>query len=233
MPFARPSCLMTAFMLLSHAPADGQDFAVIARDLRPRLESNLVQNIAGFWYPKSVDRVHGGYILNYDIAGRLKGDGAKMIVTQSRMVWLFSRLARAGYNKAEYLDAADVGYRFLRDKMWDGKNGGFYWQVDVTGDKKTRAGKHLYGESFALYALSEYYLASGKKEVLEMATRLFNLLEDKAHDAVWGGYLESFNEDWSPARETSYMGPVEFKLMNTHLHLLESVTCFSRRLYSQ
>ncbi|MEJ2327677.1 MAG: hypothetical protein P8Y25_13075, partial [Chromatiaceae bacterium] len=34
---------------------------------------------------------------------------------------------------AEYLDAADVGYRFLKEKMWDAKNGGFYWEDDATG----------------------------------------------------------------------------------------------------
>jgi len=25
------------------------------------------------------------------------------------------------------------GYQFLKEKMWDEKNGGFYWEVDVAG----------------------------------------------------------------------------------------------------
>jgi len=38
-----------------------------------------------------------------------------MIVTQARMVWLFSRLAREGYGDTEeYLDAAELGYDFLK-----------------------------------------------------------------------------------------------------------------------
>jgi len=207
-----------------------QDLAAVARMYRPRLETNLVHNIAAFWYPQTIDRTNGGYILNHDLAGRVRGPGVKMIVTQARMVWLFSHLARSGYGRPEYRDAADVGYRFLREKMWDPIHGGFYWQVDATGEKRLRPKKHLYGQSFGLYALSEYSLATGRKDALELATRLFNLMEEKAHDPAFGGYQEWFNEDWTPAPtdEMSYMGNPEFKLMNTHLHLLEAMTCFYR-----
>jgi mannobiose 2-epimerase len=209
-----------------------QDIAEVARNFRPRLETNLVRNIIPFWYPNTVDAKNGGYILNHDINGRLKGPGTKMIVTQARQVWLFSRLAREGYGGQEYLDAADTGFKFLRDKMWDAQNGGFFWEVDVTGNQVLQAKKHLYGQSFALYALSEYFLAGGKNESLELATRLFNVMEQKAHDKTFGGYLEWFNEDWTPMPpgERSYMDAVgsEFKLMNTHLHLLEAMTAFYR-----
>jgi len=37
--------------------------------------------------------------------------------------------------------------------MWDAKNGGFYWEVDVTGNKKLMPKKHLYGQAFGLYAI--------------------------------------------------------------------------------
>jgi len=46
-----------------------------------------------------------------------------MIVTQARTVWLFCRLARAGYDGKKALDAAELGLDFLRDKMWDARNG--------------------------------------------------------------------------------------------------------------
>ena len=154
-----------------------------------------------------------------------------MIVTQSRMVWFFSRLARAGYRTAEFLDAADVGYRFLIDKMWDHQNGGFYWEVDTTGNQKTARLKHLYGQSFALYAISEYAMASGRKDVLKFAVDFFQLLESKSHDAKHGGYVEFFSEDWkpNPPNARSYMGaPAGAKLMNTHLHLMEALTTFYR-----
>ncbi len=198
----------------------------------PKFEKILTENIIPFWYSKTLDHKNGGYIINFDINGQPRqSEGTKMIVSQARTVWLFSRLARAGYREKEYLEAADIGYRFLKEKMWDAKNGGFYWEVDMTGDKKLRPRKHLYGQSFALYALSEYYLASKRQDVLDFAVRFFNLLEAKSHDKTYGGYIEFFNEDWTPvpASEGSYMGgEPDMKLMNTHLHLLEAMTTFYR-----
>jgi len=216
---------------MSVKPCPGQDRATVAKNYVPRFEKILKENIASFWYAKSIDRVNGGYTINFGPKSEPKGEGTKMIVTQARTVWLFSRLARAGYGGKEYLDAADVGYRFLKDKMWDAKNGGFYWEVDATGNQKLKPRKHLYGQSFGLYALSEYYLASQRKDVLEFAIRLFNLLDAKSHDDLYGGYIEFFNEDWTPApaSEGSYMGgDPSLKLMNTHLHLLEAMTTFYR-----
>jgi hypothetical protein len=205
--------------------------AQVADEYVPRLEKILTQNIEPFWYEKSLDRANGGYIISFDQQGKLKEPVTKMIVTQARQVWLFSRLARAGYEPQKHLEAAELGYRFLKDKMWDPTHGGFYWEVDVTGNQKLKPNKHLYGQSFGLYALSEYYLASGRQEVLDFAVQFFDLLEEKSHDKAHGGYVESFNPDWtpSPAGENSYMGaPAGLKLMNTHLHLLEALTTFYR-----
>ncbi len=218
-------------VLLCSLALGGSDGADLAEEYLPRLEKILTENIAPFWYDKSLDRQNGGYIISFGPNGALKEPVTKMIVTQARTVWLFSRLARAGYEPTKHLEAAEVGYRFLKDKMWDHANGGFYWEVDVTGDQKTRPNKHLYGQSFGLYALAEYYLASGNEEALDFATQFFDLLEEKAHDKTYGGYVEYFYPDWTnpPASESSYMAAsADLKLMNTHLHLLEAMTSFYR-----
>ncbi len=227
--FHLSASLLAAVLCLSAGQLRGDDLKDLAKIYQPRLESNLLQNIVAFWYPKTMDEKNGGYILNHDINGKLKPDApVKMIVTQCRMLWLYSHLAREGYG-AQYLAAADSGFRFLRDKMWDQKNGGFYWEVDVTGEKKLQRGKHLYGQAFGLYALSEYYLASSKPEALELANRQFGVMEAKSHDKIYGGYLEWFNEDWTPGPpENTYMGEPDHKLMNTHLHLLEAMATYYR-----
>jgi mannose/cellobiose epimerase-like protein (N-acyl-D-glucosamine 2-epimerase family) len=215
----------------SAARAASPEMPQICQKYTPLLQKILTENIVPFWYDKSLDRTNGGYAISFDIDGKLREPVTKMIVTQARQVWLFSRLARAGYEPQKNLEAAEVGYRFLIDKMWDPRNGGFYWEVDATGTQKLKPNKHLYGQSFALYALSEYAQASGRKDVLAFATRFFHLLEAKAHDATCGGYNESFTPEWTPlpAGEQSYMGtPSDLKLMNTHLHLLEAVTTFYR-----
>jgi cellobiose epimerase len=214
-------CLIAAVPALSDDPLSAY---------APRLERNLKENIVPFWLSKSLDRQNGGYIINHDAKGNPNPAGSKGIVTQARQVWLFSRLAREGYRKSETLNAAHHGFKFLAAKMWDRSNGGFFWEVDAAGEKRIRPKKHMYGQSFGLYALGEYYLASGSKEALELANRLFRLMEEKAYDKQFGGYLEFFNEDWSatPADEQGYMGPAGLKLMNTHLHLLEAMTTYYR-----
>ncbi len=227
----KPVLVAVAFALIAPAVARAQELSSLIEYL-PRLERNLKENIIPFWMSRTLDKKNGGYILNHDMEGRpLPAEPVKMIVTQARQVWLFSHCVRAGYGGKEHLEAADLGYRFLRDRMWDAKNGGFYWEVDVTGEKHLNPSKHLYGQAFALYALSEYYLASQKKEALDLAVRLFNLLEAKSHDSVYGGYVEYFNEDWTPppSNENSPMGlEPNLKLMNTHLHLMEAMTTFYR-----
>jgi mannobiose 2-epimerase len=217
-------------LLLIQAVIFGQNPSPIPQSYIPRLERNLKENILSFWLKKSIDRANGGYTINFGPRGEAKGPGVKMIVSQSRTVWLFARAARANYCGKECLDAADHGYRFLREKMWDQQNGGFYWEVDATGNQKQRTGKHLYGQSFGLYAISEYALASKRKDVLDFAVKFFNLLEEKSHDAKYGGYREFFNADWTEAKEERpYLGGTPgLKLMNTHLHLLEAMTTFYR-----
>lgn len=194
-------------------------------------EKTLKSNILDFWYPRSLDSQDGGYKVNFGPMGEDRGRGPKGIVTQSRMLWFFARMARAGYgDKKQMLDAAAQGYKYLTARMWDARNGGFYWEVDA-GGVKSKANKHLYGQAFALYAISEYALASGRRDALTFAQDFFQLLEKKSHDAKFGGYREYFTEDWSaiPAGAASYMGPGgEVKLMNTHLHVMEAMTTFYR-----
>ncbi len=193
--------------------------------LAPRIEQNLREAVVPFWFPRSVDKTHGGFTVHYGPKGEVLDGGVKMIVTQARQTWLASALLRSRYATPGLHDTADHGYRFLRDVMWDKVHGGFYWQVDATGTKVMGAQKHLYGQAFGIYAIAEYAMATGNKEALAFALAAFRLVDSKAHDATYGGYHEYFAADWSPppAGEASPLGSTpDLKLMNTHLHLLEA-----------
>lgn len=197
--------------------------------IREELEQILNENITPFWHPKVIDTEHGGYRLNHDIEGKWRGVSDKSLVTQARTVWFFSRLARSKYGTEEHLQAARHGYQFLRDSMWDKEFGGFYWAVDSTGKEPVSPNKHLYGQSFGLYALSEYAIASGDPGAKALAREFFNILEFHAHDSTYGGYREHFLRDWTlPDKDdSSYMGTgTDVKLMNTHLHLMEAMTTY-------
>lgn len=199
--------------------------------LIPALERNLRENVIPFWFPRVVDSEHGGYLVHNGPDGQPLPGGTKMIVTQARTLWLASRLMRSRYAVPGLREAADAGFAFLRDRMWDREHGGFYWSVDRTATRVLEPAKHLYGQAFALYALSEYYLASGNAEAFELAGRLFALMDARAYDREYGGYREFFAADWSeaPAEAKSPMGaPGDMKLMNTHLHLMEALTTYVR-----
>lgn len=199
------------------------------RAARARMIEALDRNLIGFWYPRSIDVTHGGHTVHYGPAGEPLPGGTKMIVTQARMLWLSSRLLRLRPGTDVFRASADAGFAFLRDRMWDGTHGGFVWDVAPTGHEVRRADKHLYGQAFGLYALSEYVRATGSADARGLADRLFDLLEQRAHDGTHGGYRESFTRDWqTPAADhVSPMGTTpDLKLMNTHLHLLEALTAY-------
>lgn len=196
---------------------------------------NLNEAIVDFWLPRSIDAEDGGYRISFDEAGNPTAKNTKGIVTQARMVWFFSRLAASGRGNRpseEYLQAAAHGYQFLRQSMWDSMHGGFYWEVNKTGQEALKPAKHVYGQAFGLYAVSEYAMASGDPDALGFAIELFELLEEKAHDKEYGGYLEFFQSDWTEAPDDlePYMGEGlrGMKLMNTHIHLMEAMTTFYR-----
>ncbi len=197
---------------------------------RNRLEVLLLQNILPFWHPGTLDAEHGGYRLNHDPAGKWLGPSDKAIVTQARCLWFYARLMRSPYANPGHLAAARHGYRFLKDRMWDPEHGGFFWAVDAAGTTPTKPVKHLYGQAFGLYALSEYARVSNEAGAASLARELFRLLERKAHDGRYGGYREFFKRDWTPAdAETPRVmgGPTpDTKLMNTHLHLMEALTTY-------
>lgn len=211
--------------------AQGVDRAVAVKQLIPRIEQNLRETIIRFWFPRSIDREAGGYNVHFGPAGEPIPGRSKAIVTQARTLWLASRLLRSRFAEPGHREAADHGFRFLRDVMWDREHGGFFWELDASAQKVLRPDKHLYGQAFAIYALAEYYLATGRDEALDLAMRAFRLIDVRAHDPVNGGYREFFARDWSAAAatENGYLGvPPDLKLMNTHLHLMEAFTVLLR-----
>jgi len=196
--------------------------------IQRNLERILTENIIPFWDETIIDRANGGYHLNHDIEGSNQGPANKNLVTQARMLWYYAYIYQSPYGTENHLNAANHGYKYLTTTMRDARHGGYFWQVSPAG-KPTINAKHLYGQSFALYALSEYAQATGSPEAEHFADTLFNTLERHAYDHQYGGYLESFKRDWSgpPPADVQMMGSShDLKLMNTHLHLMEAFTTY-------
>ncbi|HYP18021.1 MAG TPA: AGE family epimerase/isomerase, partial [Opitutus sp.] len=86
--------------------------------------------------------------------------------------------------------------------------------------------KQVYGQAFAIYALSEYHRATQQGTPLEVAISVFRLLETHARERTAGGYLEAFSREWQPIADMrlSAVDLNEPKSQNTHLHVMEAYT---------
>src|SRR5262245_10568235 len=105
---ARKLCALVVGGSLGLSAVGGPAGARDLRALAPAIERNLQQNVVAFWYPRVIDREHGGYLIDFDATGHFKGQAPKMNVTQARMLWLSARLMRSGRADDVVRDAARV-----------------------------------------------------------------------------------------------------------------------------
>jgi mannobiose 2-epimerase len=185
------------------------------------IQKELKEHIIPFWKGLRDDE-YGGYygLMDYDL--NLDKEAEKGAILNSRILWFFSR-AFNELKDISLLEEADHAYSFLKDKlMGDGKKG-ICWSVTYDG-KVLDSTRHTYNQAFAIYALSEYYRASAEPEALQLAHRLFFLIEQMCRDNE--GYLEAFDEDFNllPNDKLSENGVMADRTMNTALHVLEAYT---------
>lgn len=189
---------------------------------KQRVQKELNEDIIPFWSNRTLDET-GGFI------GRMANDGAidknapKGLVLNTRILWTFSALY-VFQKKQEHLVLAKRAYDYLMSFFWDPDFGGTYWMLDSRG-KPLDNRKQIYGQSFAIYALSEYYRASQNKDALDKAKAIFDLLEKHVWDRQFKGYFESFDRDWTMSKQQQLTSGdmAEKKSMNTSLHALEGI----------
>ena len=191
-------------------------------DLTTRVEKELRSNILPFWLKHTIDDQFGGFRgqITNDLVIDPKAD--KGLILNARILWTFSK-AYCVYREDVYLRTAARAYDYLVRYFWDEEFGGVYWMLNYRGEP-CDAKKRVYGQAFTVYALAEYYLAACNQEALKRATCLYEIIEKTSHDSEFGGYFETYERDWSLARDQR-LSPVDMdekKSMNTHLHLLEA-----------
>ena len=188
---------------------------------REELLNHLTQELLPFWINRTADREHGGFITHFDQYGHDSGEDEKSLIAQTRSIYTYSSAHRAGYGDGVLAELARHGVDYLIGRMWDEEYGGFYWMTNRKGEVLIDE-KIVYGQSFAIYCLSEYTLATGDPRGAEYAQKVFDLLQKYAADTTYGGYFEMFYRDWTLKGPGSAGG--DRKTLDAHMHLMEAFT---------
>lgn len=194
------------------SPSDNEALALSFR-------KELFENILPYWFRLKTD---SGFIAALDNQNRPIPGSPVGLIMVARLLWTYSRAYHL-YGDASHLELAEHARTLLLDKFLDREHGGFFWTLDDSGNP-LETQKQCYGQAFCIYAFSEHFIATQNADSLELARSLFALLETKAWDANSGGYLETFEPDWTPL-ENMRLGADDLdapKTMNNHLHMIEA-----------
>lgn len=185
------------------------------------IKEHLVNDLILFWQGLK-DEENGGFYgyLSYDL--KLDKKAVKGCILNSRILWFFSN-AYMLLGDPSLLESATHAYQFLKDYCVDNEFGGVFWSLAYDGTPEDTT-KHTYNQAFSIYALASYYDASKNPEALEIAWKLYDLVESKCKDEY--GYLEAFTRNFEPEEndKLSENGVIAEKTMNTLLHVFEAYT---------
>jgi len=187
-----------------------------------QLERHLTEKIIPFW-KKLMDPEQGGFYGAVDSRTlSVFKQADKGLVQQARILYSFSALENH-FQTGEYLPFMTSVYHYLRNRMKDKENQGYFWlskyQGLIADDRKI-----TYGQGFLIYGMSEYYRATGDANALNEALETYRIIESRAKDPDTGGYWEEFDTHWNKS-ECLILGDGVLNTvytLNTTLHLLEA-----------
>ncbi len=192
----------------------------------------LQNNILNYWINKVTDTVNGGYYGRVDGNNNIHADAEKGAILNARILWAFSAAYRV-LHKKEYLDAATRARDYIINYFIDKEFGGVYWSLDCKGNPIDDK-KQTYAIGFTIYGLSEYARATGDKEALDAAIKLYYDIERNTYDNKGNGYIEALKRNWEPIKDMRLSDKDEngSRTMNTHLHIIEPYTNLLRAIRS-
>ena len=182
-------------------------------ELKDFYTNQLLNDTVPFWFPRSVDIEHGGYLFMRDQDGSLIDDD-KAVWIQGRAAWLLSTLYNTVEQKKEWLTAAKSGIDFLNQHCFD-TDGQMFFHVTREG-KPIRKRRYFFSETFAVIANAAYAKASGDDAAAEKARYLFGKCIDYATKP---GLLTPKFTDTRPAKGIG----VPMIMINTAQQLRETI----------
>ncbi len=134
----------------------------------------LLNDCIPFWMNSDLlDKENGGYITCVDREGKSYNDD-KSVWFQGRCLWTFSALCNRYGKRQEWLDAMELGKKFLETYCTD-SDGRMFFTVTKDG-RPLRKRRYMFSESFFVLSMAEYALATGDKEALKKAEDCYELM---------------------------------------------------------
>ncbi len=139
-------------------------------DLQNFYSNQLLNDTVPFWFPRSFDEEHGGFLLMRDADGSLIDDD-KAVWIQGRATWLLATLYITVEKKPEWLAGAKLGYEFLNKHCFD-TDGQMFFHVTRDG-RPIRKRRYFFSETFYVIAAAAHAKASGDEEAAAKARGVF------------------------------------------------------------
>lgn len=140
--------------------------------LRDFYKNQLLNDTIPFWFPRSLDKEYGGYLLMRDADGTLI-DTDKAVWIQGRAAWITATLHNTFEKKEEWLQASKSGIDFLNNHCFD-HDGQMFFHVTQEG-YPIRKRRYFFSETFATIANAAYAKASGNENAANKAKELFTI----------------------------------------------------------
>lgn len=135
---------------------------------------HLIEDVIGFWTPRTGDPDYPGFIVGFDRCGRLT-DARKNNWCQGRQTWTFSALCNKLERRDEWLQLASRGRDFLVTHGYAG-SGRWYYLHNRDGSVAVDT-LSWFTDASALIGLAEYAIASGDQTDVPLITEAFRVLE--------------------------------------------------------
>jgi mannobiose 2-epimerase len=181
----------------------------------------LQERLIPFWAQRIVEPQFGGFQTNYDRDGQRTAVTEKTLLAQGRTLFTIAHAVRCRFAWPGWEGQLSQGIAFLQDHFRDPVYDGYYWIVDEQGQPLDDS-KVLYGHSFLIYGLAEVALLTGHQGARQTAEHIFDLVQERAADSEYGGYIEHFDRTFQPKQARGDVAL--FKSLDVHMHLMEAFT---------
>ena len=168
------------------------------RQLLACYREGLLEDTARFWFPRSIDTEHGGFLHCLDRDGTVL-DTDKSVWAQGRMSWMLLTLYNTVEQRPEWLEWAQGGLQFLDRHCFD-TDGRMFFHVTRDG-RPIRKRRYAFSESFAAIAHAAHFKATGDERSAQRARELFDFFTH------WNFTPGLMPPKYSDTRQMIGMGP--------------------------